>query len=62
MQCFWEQIVALGPIYRLVGRGLSDRDIAATLGVTELRVQSCTAWMLHFTNREELLLYAFSAA
>jgi DNA-binding NarL/FixJ family response regulator len=65
MRCFWEQTGVLGPIYRLVGRGLSDSDIADNLDVTELSVQSCVTWMLHFlkfTSREELVLYASSAA
>jgi DNA-binding NarL/FixJ family response regulator len=65
MRCFWEQIGVLGPIYRLVGRGLTDSDIADKLDVTELSVQSCVTWMLHFlklTSREELVLYASSVA
>lgn len=65
MQCSWEQIGVLGPIYQLVSRGLSDSDIADKLGVTELSVQSCVAWILHFlkfTSREELILYAADAA
>ena len=63
MRCFWEQIGMLGPVYRLVGRGWNDSDIACKLGVTELSVQSCITWMLHFlkfTRREELVLYAAS--
>ena len=65
MRCFWEQIGLLGPIYRLVGKGLSDTDIAENLGVTDLSVQGCIAWMLRslkFSSREELVLYASSAA
>lgn len=61
MRCFWEQIGVLGPVYRLVGRGSNDSDIARKLGVTELNVQSCITWMLHFlkfTSRKELVLYA----
>ncbi len=61
MRCFWEQIGVLEPIYRLVGRGLNDSDIAGKLGVTELSVQSCVAWIIHFLRlprREELVLYA----
>jgi DNA-binding NarL/FixJ family response regulator len=64
MRCFWEQIGVLAPIYGLVGRGLGDSDIANKLGVTELSVESCIAWMLHFlklTSREELILYASGA-
>jgi DNA-binding NarL/FixJ family response regulator len=65
MQVFWEQIGVLGPIYRLVGQGLNDGDIATHLGLTEVSVQDCIAWLLRFlgfTNREELALYASSAA
>jgi hypothetical protein len=61
MQVFWEQIGVLGPIYRLVGGGLNDGDIATHLGLTEVSVQDCIAWLLRFwgfTNREELALYA----
>jgi DNA-binding NarL/FixJ family response regulator len=65
MQVFWEQIGILGPIYRLVGRGLNDGDIATQLGLTQVSVQNCIAWLLRFlgfTSREELALYASSAA
>ena len=63
MRCFWEQIGVLAPIYGLVGRGLGNSDMANKLGVTELSVESCIAWMLHFllTSREELILYASGA-
>jgi DNA-binding NarL/FixJ family response regulator len=60
MQCFWEQIGVLGPIYRLASRGLSDGDIADQLDLTEVTVQSCVTWILHFlqfTTRQELFLY-----
>jgi DNA-binding NarL/FixJ family response regulator len=56
MRVFWEQAGALGPVYRLVGQGFSDRDIATKLDLTELRVQACIVWILHFlgfTNRNE---------
>ena len=58
MRVFWEQVGALGPVYRLVGQGFSDGDIATKLDLTELRVQSSKAWILHFlgfTNRNELI-------
>jgi hypothetical protein len=61
MRVFWEQVRALGPVYRLVCQGFSDRDIATKLDLTELRVQSCIAWILHFvgfTNRNEVIRYA----
>ena len=63
MRVFWESIGVLGPIYRLVGKGLADAEIASTLNLTDLNVQSCIAWMMRFlklTNREDLVLYASS--
>lgn len=65
MQCFWEKIGVLGPIYRLAGRGLSNTDIAQQLTVTEVTVQNCITWMLHFLNfasREQLVLYGSTAS
>ena len=41
MRVFWEELGVLGPIYRLVGWGLSDREIATKLKITESNVQSC---------------------
>jgi hypothetical protein len=57
MQVFWEKIGILGPVYRRLGSGLSDREIAYDLDITELRVQQCVAWMQHFLlckDRKEL--------
>lgn len=65
MRCFWEQTGVLGPIYRLLGQGLNDGDIAIKLDLTEVKVQSWVAWILHFLNlktRQELVLYASGAA
>lgn len=65
MRCFWEQTGVLGPIYRLLGQGLNDGDIARKLDLTEVKVQGCVTWILHFLNlknREELFLYASGAA
>jgi hypothetical protein len=61
MHVFWEELGVLGPIYRLVGRGFRDGEIATKLNVTESNVQSCVRWMLHFlqfTEREQLVRYA----
>jgi hypothetical protein len=61
MRVFWEKVGVLGTVYRLVGQGFSDRDIAKKLNITELDVQGCIAWILHFlgfTNRNELIRYA----
>jgi DNA-binding NarL/FixJ family response regulator len=65
MRCFWEQTGVLGPIYGLLGQGLDDRDIAEKLNLTEVNVQTCIAWLVHFLNlgnRQELVLYASSVA
>ena len=65
MRYFWERTGVLGPIYRALGQGLSDHEIAEKLNLTELNVQSCIAWMVHFLNlknRQDLVLYASSAA
>jgi DNA-binding NarL/FixJ family response regulator len=65
MRCFWEQMGSLGPIYRLLGKGLNESDIAKELNLTEVNVQSCVVWMLHFLkmrDRQELVVYALAAA
>ncbi len=61
MRSFWEQTGVLGPIYRLLGRGFNNDDIAARLNITQEKVEGCIAWLLHFltlTNRQDLVLYA----
>ena len=63
MRVFWEKLGVLGPIYRLVGEGLNDRDIANKLNLTEAQVQGCISWMLHFfkmNGRIELAREAFA--
>ena len=65
MRCFWEQTGILGPIYRALGQGLNDCDIANKLNLTEVKVQTCIAWIVHFLNlknRQELVVYASSVA
>jgi hypothetical protein len=57
MRCFWEQTGVLGPIYQSLGQGLNDSQIAKKLGLTEMNVQNCIAWVLHFLklkDRQEL--------
>jgi DNA-binding NarL/FixJ family response regulator len=61
MRCFWEQTGVLGPIYRLLGRGLDDKDIGNKLGLSEVNVWNCIAWIIYFLrlkDRQELVLYA----
>ncbi|MGA8621406.1 MAG: hypothetical protein WB660_23135 [Candidatus Sulfotelmatobacter sp.] len=62
---FWERLGILLPVYRLVGRGLNDSEIANELNLTEGKVETCISWMLRFlklTNRLELVRHACSAA
>jgi hypothetical protein len=64
MRSFWEQTGVLGPIYRLLAKGLNDNDIAVKLNLPEEKVQDCIAWIVHFlklNNRQELVLYASTA-
>lgn len=64
MRVYWERIGVLGPIYRLVGKGLNDREIANKLDITEITVRGCISWMLHsfkMPNRMQLARDAFSA-
>lgn len=63
MRVYWERIGVLGPIYRLVGKGFNDREIANKLNLTEIKVQSCVSWMSHsfrMPNRMELAREGFS--
>jgi DNA-binding NarL/FixJ family response regulator len=65
MRCYWEQTGFLGPIYRSLGQGMNDSDIAKKLNLTEVSVESCVAWILRFLKlkkRQELVLYASAAA
>jgi len=53
----------LGPIYRALGEDLNDLDIATKLNLTEVKIQTCIDWMVHFLklkNRQELVVYAAS--
>ena len=53
MRSFWEKTGVLGPVYRLLGEGLNDHDIAVRLQVTEEKVQGCIACIIHFFEAEE---------
>lgn len=61
MRSFWEKSGVLGPVYRLMEKGLKDDDIAARLNLSVETVQGCINWLIHFlklNNRRELELYA----
>jgi DNA-binding NarL/FixJ family response regulator len=65
MRCYWEQIGILGPIYSSLRQGLSNNEIARRLNLTEVSVESCVGWILHFLklkNRRDLVLYASAVA
>lgn len=65
MRTFWGRLGILLPIYRLVGQGLTDREIASQRDLTEDKVESCISWILYFlelSNRSELVQHACSAA
>lgn len=60
MRSFWEQTGVLGPIYRSLGEGLNEEDIAVKLDLTEAKVRGCIAWIVRFLElkgRQELVLF-----
>jgi hypothetical protein len=65
MRTFWGRLGILLPIYRRVGQGLTDKEIASQLNLADDKVKSCISWMLHFLelgNRLELAQHACNAA
>jgi hypothetical protein len=63
MRVYWERIGVLGPIYRLVGQGFNDQEIAAKLNITGNKVSGCISWMLtsfEMSDRLDLVRHAFS--
>ena len=50
MKCsgFREQMNVLSPIYRLLGEGFNDGDIAVKMDLTEVKVEGCIAWIVYF--------------
>jgi len=55
MRVYWERIGVLWPIYRLVGRGFNDQQIASRLHISEVKVHGCVAWLLKFLNMPDRL-------
>jgi Bacterial regulatory proteins, luxR family len=47
MRIYCERMGVLGPVYHLLGLGLSDIEIAKRLHVSELTVQNCCVWLMH---------------
>lgn len=65
MRNFCKRVGILLPVYRLVGRGLSDSEIANELNLSEGKVQTLISWTVAFLelgNRLELVRNACSAA
>jgi len=47
---FGNKWAALGPIHRLLAKGLNDDDIVMKLDQTEAKVRGCIAWTFHFLS------------
>jgi ATP/maltotriose-dependent transcriptional regulator MalT len=61
MQAFWEKLGVLGPIYRMVGEGLTDAEIGNRIKITENTVTNCVSWIMHsleITSRSQLVARA----
>jgi hypothetical protein len=59
----WEKLGILGPVYRLVGRGFRNDEIASRLNITQDNVRRCVVWLMRFgghSSRAELVLEAFA--
>jgi DNA-binding NarL/FixJ family response regulator len=64
MRCHWERLGVLGSIYKLLGRGLCDHEIAQQLNIDDSIVRDCTSWLMHFLKCHswaELVRYASTA-
>ena len=57
----WEKLGIVVPVYKLAGQGLTDREIAVRLQLTENAVYGCIRHLLRVLKcrtRAELVLYA----
>ena len=60
---YWERLGLLGPIYRLIARGMNDQEIAARLSVTEANVHECIGWLTRFLDcRDRATLTTYASA
>jgi hypothetical protein len=48
MKVHWEKLGILGPVYRLIGRGFSNNEIAGKLNIREENVRRCVDWLSRF--------------
>jgi hypothetical protein len=63
MRVHWEKLGILGPVYRLVGRGFSNDEIASQLNITQENARRCVVWLMRLgghSSRAELVLEAFA--
>ena len=60
MRAHWERTGILVPAFRLAGHVFSDGEIASSLNTSEVNVQGCVDWIMHFlqfSDRMELIRY-----
>ena len=61
MRVHWKKLEILGPVYRLIGRGFSNNEIAGKLNISEESVRRCVDWLSRFGShysRAELEAFA----
>lgn len=57
----WQKSGILGPVYRLIGRGFSNDEIAGKLNISQENVRRCVDWLTRFGSdysRAELEAFA----
>ena len=61
MKVHWKKLGILGPVYRLIGRGFSNDEIAGKLNISEENVRRCVDWLSRFgSNYSRAELEAFA--
>ena len=61
MKVHWKKFGILGPVYRLIGRGFSNDEIAGKLNISQENVRRCVDWLTRFGpdySRAELEAFA----